>query len=409
MRHLGLILVVLGVLAPSVGFGGDALTSLRSPAVGVSAQPHLATSADGTVILSWLEHEGETETLRFASLGEGQWNPPRTVATGTRWFVNWADFPSVEHMGGSRLAAHWLKKSADSTYAYDVMLSLSDDSGQHWSEPFSPHTDETPTEHGFVSMVPDGDDVGVLWLDGRNTGGHGHSHDQHGTTGGMTLRYATVNANGERSNEALVDNLVCDCCQTDAVSSEDGPIAVYRNRTESETRDTFITRRVNGTWQSGQAVVEENWVIDGCPVNGPALDALDQHVAVAWFTAIDEVGSVSLALSDDGGRRFEQHFTVDDNNPVGRVSVVILPDRSVVIGWIRRASASRGEFVVQRFHKDAKPSAPMLIAELATARRAGFPQMTLHDQSLVFAWIQTANDSTSIQTAVLPISALENT
>jgi hypothetical protein len=46
-------------------------------------------------VLSGVERDGDTATLRFADRVDGAWSPAQTVASGADWFVNWADVPSV--------------------------------------------------------------------------------------------------------------------------------------------------------------------------------------------------------------------------------------------------------------------------------------------------------------------------
>lgn len=105
---------------------------LPSPAGASSAQPQLSSSTRG-VPLSWIERDGEKATLRIAERTATGWSTPRTVASGTDWFVNWADVPSVLRLANGTLVAHWLQKSGADTYAYDVRLSHSQDEGQTWS------------------------------------------------------------------------------------------------------------------------------------------------------------------------------------------------------------------------------------------------------------------------------------
>jgi hypothetical protein len=103
----------------------------------------------------------------------------KVVATGTDWFVNWADVPSVMRLDDGGLVGHWLQKSGSSAYAYDVKLSRSGDDGRSWSPAFTPHSDGTKTEHGFASLLQmPGAGLGLLWLDGRasSSGGHGGHH-----------------------------------------------------------------------------------------------------------------------------------------------------------------------------------------------------------------------------------------
>jgi hypothetical protein len=143
------------------------VTSLPSPAALSSAQPQLSTQGD-RVMLSWIERAGQTAALRFAERTDTGWTEARTAATGTNWFVNWADVPSVVRLQHGDLAAHWLEKSASSTYAYDVRLSFSKDDGRTWSASVTPHHDGTKTEHGFASLFQmPGAGLDLVWLDGR--------------------------------------------------------------------------------------------------------------------------------------------------------------------------------------------------------------------------------------------------
>ena len=125
--------------------------TLASPAAAGSAQPQLSVSSRG-VLLSWIETTADRATLRFSERTANGWSAPRTVASGTDWFVNWADVPSVVRLADGTLAAHWLQKSGAGTYAYDVRLSSSRDEGKTWTASFTPHHDGTKTEHGFASL-----------------------------------------------------------------------------------------------------------------------------------------------------------------------------------------------------------------------------------------------------------------
>ena len=49
-----------------------------------------------------------------------------------------------------------------------------------------------------------------------------------------------------------------------------GPVAVYRDRSPEEIRDISVVRLVDGVWTEPAPVHADNWMIEGCPVNGPA-------------------------------------------------------------------------------------------------------------------------------------------
>lgn len=370
----------------------------------IGAEPHLARADDGTVVLSWLEPDDDAVALRFATRRDGEWGLPQTVSHGDRWFVNWADFPSVSPIRGDLWAAHWLVKRPGGTYAYDVAIALSTDGGQHWDSPITPHTDGTRTEHGFVTLFPWQDRVGALWLDGRQMAEEHAGTDTHG--GGMTLRSAQLNASGDIDAGHLVDELVCDCCQTDVAIAADGPVAVYRNRTSAEIRDIYVARHVaTDGWQPGIPVANDDWEISGCPVNGPAIVADGRNVAVAWFTAANGEPRVRAARSEDGGARFTSAIDVDTDSPIGRVDIDMLDTESIVVSYLAKSADGGGEVVAQAIAGDGTLGIRRVVARTATSRSAGFPQMIRQGDELVFAWTDTPDERSRVRTATIAVDA----
>ena len=67
---------------------------VESPAGPASAQPQLTSSARG-IVLSWLENAGPDPRLRFAERTPTGWSEARTIASGSDFFANYADLPSV--------------------------------------------------------------------------------------------------------------------------------------------------------------------------------------------------------------------------------------------------------------------------------------------------------------------------
>jgi hypothetical protein len=383
--------------------------ALVSPAAAGSAEPHLAPADDGSAVLSWLEPDGDGVALRFAVLRDDRWQEARTVARGRDWFVNWADFPSVVPIRNDFWAAHWLVKRPGGTYAYDVAVALSSDAGASWRDPIVPHADGTPTEHGFVSLFPAPGGVGAVWLDGRNmadaTEAAAH-HDAHGTGGGMTLRAVELSADGEILDNALLDELVCDCCQTDAVIVGRDPLVVYRDRSPGEVRDIHLVRSVEGTWQTAAPVHEDGWEIAGCPVNGPAVAAAGKNVAVAWFTAADDKPRVRAAYSPDGGINFGPAIDVDAALPIGRVDIEMLGGATFVVSWLARDDQSAGWLVARAVGFDGMLHPPYVVAATATGRSAGVPQMVRRGEHLVFAWTAGTGPDGGVATARVAVREL---
>ena len=375
---------------------------IASPAGAGSGEPNLAVAQDGNVLLNWIERVGEgRHALRMSVLGGGDaWSPPRTIAEGEDWFVNWADFPAVATLPDGTMFAHWLAKSGPGTYAYDVRVTSSRDRGNTWSAPVVPHRDGTETEHGFVSMAPWSDrEMGIVWLDGRKTAGGGRG--EHGAPGAaMSLVHATVDAGGRLGAETVLDPRVCDCCQTDAARTAKGVVVVYRDRSEDEVRDMSVVRFADGRWTPPRTLAADGWQINGCPVNGPAIAANGDTVAVAWFTAANDKPAVKVAFSSDGGAVFGAPIGVDEGRALGRVDVVLLDGSAALVSWLEQGEAGVAAFRIRRIGADGSRGPTATAAVSTGARSSGFPRMARAGPRVVLAW-RDAADPPRVRTAVL--------
>jgi hypothetical protein len=376
-----------------------AIEAIQSPAGPNSAEPQLSSSSRG-LVLSWIEREGARATLRFAARTATGWSAPRTVASGTDWFVNWADVPSVIRLENGTLVGHWLQKSGPDTYAYDVRLSYSQDDGKTWSPSFTPHTDGSKTEHGFASLFQmPGAGLGLVWLDGRAMkpeSGHG----DHGMGGGsMSVRFATFDSSWKRTAEAPIDLRVCECCPTTAVVTSDGPIAAFRNRTDDEVRDIYVSRLESGKWTEPKPVHQDDWRINACPVNGPMLSARGRDVAIAWFTAKNNDGKAFVAFSHDAGRTFGAPIRLDDTGALGRVDVELMPNGSAIASWIEFAE-QRAQFRVRRVDPTGARSESSTVSALVGTRASGYPRIASRGDEIIFAWTANADGRSQVRTAV---------
>jgi hypothetical protein len=362
----------------------DGLIEVASPAMGSAGEPNLMRARDGTIYLSWIELQPDsTHALRFATWKENALSPARTIASGARWFVNWADFPMMATLEDGTLAAHWLQRSANGRYTYDVLISTSRDGGQIWSAPIKPHRDTVLTEHGFVSLFALGDRFGAVWLDGRN-------HKGDGEGGAMTLRFTTFAPGGDLGEDLEIDDRVCDCCQTSVALTSEGPILVYRDRSADEIRDISVARYVNGQWTAGRAIRADNWHVEYCPVNGPSVAAQDGRVAVAWYTMANDSARVFVAFSTDAGATFTPGIRVDGGLPLGRVDVQLL-EHGALVSWLEsvgEADEKRAEIRVRRVHEDGQTSGLSTVSPASAERSGGFPQMAVSGDRVVFSWTE---------------------
>lgn len=356
------------------------LSLAAASSVPARAQPNLVRGADGVVYLSWVETAASGESrLQSSAWRDGHWSAPRTVASGTDWFVNWADFPSLAALEDGTLAAHWLQKSGPATYAYDVRLSLSTDAGRTWSDPVSPHRDGTQTEHGFVSLVPlNKTTFGVFWLDGRAM-----AKDD----GDMSLRFTTLSRDGRFGAEVLVDDRVCECCQTGAVPlGGDRAAVVYRDRSDDEIRDVRLAIVQAGQpVQKSRLVHPDGWEIEGCPVNGPVIRRSEEACVVVWPTGAGGRMQIRTRFFTGPDLKPAQTVMITTVEPLGRVDAVMVDARTAIVSWLE-TSGGEAEIRWCRVHADGTTGPAESIARTRGTRASGFPHIVLDRQTLHFAW-----------------------
>ena len=390
---------IIALLAITAPIDPPALPGAMAPAL---------SSAGGDVAITWLEPASADDKhrtrLRFARLADGAWSEPVTIVEHDEFFANWADVPVMAEAGDDALIVTWPQKTADDTYAYDVMVARSEDGGATWRVLGPANDDKTPTEHGFVSLVREGNNVRVFWLDGRAmAGGHG-GHAGDGQAGGdMTLRTSVIGTSIGPS--VVLDNRVCECCSTAAVATSAGPLIVYRDRSAGEIRDISIVRRVQADWTQPRTVHADDWLIAGCPVNGPAIDARGGTVVLGWYTGAENNGVVRVSFSLDNGASFAAPITIDDTWPIGRVGVLALSSGDAIVSWLDSGTAD-GAIMLCRVTTDGLVGTPLRAAVAGVGRATGFPRIARVGSDVVVVWTED-NETTRIRAVTIPIKSIQ--
>ena len=346
-----------------------------------NAQPNLVSS-NGSLSLSWISLSNENNaTLNFSQFKKGKWIKPKTIANGSDWFVNWADFPA-HAINEDLIITSYLKKSASGTYTYDVILNLQKLSGEKLKDDFKLNTDGIQAEHGFVSIVPNNKKgFFITWLDGRNT----IQKKPDGDHKPMTIRFAEITNKGDIINESELDAAACDCCQTSIAATNKGPIVVYRDRSDQEVRDIYSVRNVNGVWKDPNPVHNDGWIINGCPVNGPKVAVKSKNLAVAWFTASDDNPRVNVSFSKTNGDSFNTPLKVNDHSAIGRVDVAFLNDDEVIVSYME-VDDIKAYLRIKKISVNGKVSEPITISEIDGGRNTGVPQLEIINNEIFIVW-----------------------
>ena len=430
--------------------------AVDNPARGGAMAPSLRSGPEG-VWLSWLApEETDLETpsptspmwaLNTAPFGPDGFHDADVAARSGAMFANWADFPTTVGAPSGAQYTHHLAKLGSPTFAYGVFLQGRDRADAPWIDLGLLHDDASETEHGFVSYATHGEKVRAFWLDGRGmlAGGpmtlrtvllpetgsllEGIADSSAGTSGAPG---STESALRTGPSSELLDDRVCECCQTDAATTSDGPIVVFRDRSLDEIRDIYIVRFEDGEWSEPTAVHHDGWEIAGCPVNGPAVVASGDFVAVAWFTAADDEPRTRLAVSEDGGRTFSRPTDLAGGRgagrAIGRIDLAIHsrptesptgPETShdLWVAHLAQPAESSDEpagpaLVVDHLRFDARlrRGGQTVIASTSEARSSGLPRMAVVDGAPLIAWVDGGQTS-RVRTARLveSVEAVEAT
>ncbi len=386
---VALVLIACGRDEPASQPSSSAPAPLRLESIELevrpgAASPRLTTGPDG-LALSWIEPDGEDLRLQLQP-----WKgTTQTVVKSERLLQNWADLPSVLPVSGGWIAAWPQRREED---GYDLRWARGQADGS-WAAR-GPVSDalEGP-EFGFVSFaVGDSGTVSAFWLDGRaSTTSHG---------GAMQLWTATIGPDGIE-NRRVVDDRVCDCCQTDAASTPRGPVVVYRDRSEDEVRDVWLA---GPSPEQRRRLGRDEWRIEGCPVNGPSVVASGETLAVAWYSAASSPGHVRVAFAQ-GDAAFGDPIDVGDGAPLGRVDVAWLSEDAVAVLWLERTDAG-AEIRLRRVTKDGTRSSSTTLAKTDASRSAGFPQLERYGDALAFAWVVVADGPSSIHAGHAPVATV---
>ena len=166
----------------------------------------------------------------------------------------------------------------------------------------------------------------------------------------------------------------------------------YDGRNPRRLRDS-ASRPANGRCQS--SCTRDNFKIEACPINGPAIAASGKDVAIAWFTAPNEKQQSLVAFSHDGGRTFGKAAKVEDEGTLGRMQIALAPDGAAVVGWVEFAN-EKSTFKVRRIDAAGVRGQSVAVAAVSGTR---FPRLAVAKNEAVLAWTESEKDSSRVKTA----------
>jgi len=356
-----------------------------------AAEPSIAAAPGGGVYVAWVNHregkEADVMLARFSGDGEMSGpvvrvNPAAGMATSWR-----GDPPTLVVGPDNTVFVGWTARAvSESGHATDVDLSVSHDGGATFALPIKINDDVKPVDHGMHSLAvgPDGR-VYLAWLDDRNVvAAPAKDMKMSGTTSGHHVEsnrelFMASSVDGGRTftvNQRVATE-VCPCCKTAMAVGSDGVLYLsWRQVLPGDLRHIAVASSADQakTFSPPKIVSDDQWVLAGCPVSGPALSfASDGELCVAWYSA-GKNGETGLywAQSGDQGKSFGPRTLIAAGTTRG-APVLAGEGKSLAAVWessktniptIMTAQLTNGNSVAEQFAVDGE-----LPAAIQTAKR----------------------------------------
>jgi hypothetical protein len=318
----------------------------------------------------------------------------------------------LSRSGVPAIVVVWTAKSASGTR---LVSARSTDGGESFGPAAPVPGSDASGNRGWESAAVTADgDVVAVWVDHREvptrTGDATGTGHQRGATHPLSpgegvaraqfsqIFFASLNQPG--SARAIARG-VCYCCKTSVATSVDGTVvAAWRHVYPGNIRDIALATSSDGgrTFAPPVRVSEDNWVLDGCPENGPAV-AIDHANAihVVWPTLIpgsagaDATMALFYATSKDG-----QRFTTRQQIPTEGVprhpQIAIGPAGTITVVWDEQLKGER-RIVVATGTSGAKNSVHF-VRQLVSDEAGTYPAVTSLTDAAIVTWTSgTTGDS----------------
>jgi hypothetical protein len=397
------------MVAVAVCTAGGESTELT---VGGRSGANASIAAQGTfVVIAWAAStDAATDIYLAASRDAGR-------AFGTPIRVN--DVPGDARVSGEQpprvalvprigrepsIVVVWTAKGAAGTR---LVSARSDDGGVSFTRAAALPGSDASGNRGWEATAVDREGrVVAIWLDHRELversqtaapmhhDGQAHNHGDADGVARAALSKLYFARLGDGGAHAVAGG-VCYCCKTALATASDGAIyAAWRHVYPGNVRDIAFTLSRDGgrTFAAPIRVSDDQWVLDGCPENGPAI-AVDDHdtVHAIWPTLVN--GSISssdptlalfyAATADD--RQFSVRQRLPTEGTPRHPQIAIGPTGVLSLVWDEQLNGTRRVVVAQGLPAE-RGTTRFTRVPLAASERGEFPVVAAVDDGSVVAW-----------------------
>jgi hypothetical protein len=316
----------------------------------------------------------------------------------------------------------WTSKGDKGTRLFSAR---SDDGGKTFTRALPVPGSDAAGNRGWESLASTGDgSIGAVWLDHRDlapkpgTAPMNHAEHQHVTSGenkaeGVAraqlsqLYFATLS--GDQSARSIARG-VCYCCKTAMASDTDGGIyTAWRQVYTGNVRDIAFSKSSDGgrTFSTPVRVSDDNWVLDGCPENGPSI-AVDtaRRVHVVWPTLLPGSTSSSAptlglfyAVSGDRGR-FSARQPIPTQGVPRHAQIAVTAEGQLIVAWDEQSPGKR-TIAIARGTTDRNGSTRFSREAIADDRSGNYPTIAATGAGIILGWTSGETGQSVIRTRLI--------
>ena len=415
-----LLLACLSCAPPSSG-------SIAILAVPGRANANVSLAAAGEfVAATWSAAEPGGAMDIYLSVRSGvdqEFSPPvRVNSTPADARVNGEQPPRIALVPSASaipaIVVVWTAKRESGTV---LLTARSDDGGRTFSaSALVPGTD-APGNRGWHAVGTDtSDNVHVVWLDHRRmaSDAKAESTHRHGAMAEAGKDTDTVDMSqfsdlytatlDNPASPAALTAGVCYCCKTAIAAAADGAMQMaWRHVYPGNLRDiAFTTLLGPGIARAPARVSEDQWMLQGCPDDGPAM-AVDREgrIHIVWPTVVTDHGAGQKVLfyaASDDGRTFTTRTRLPVEGQANHPQIAIARDGTLMLAWDEVNGPAR-RIVIARSENGEWPAAPVFRRDLSAGDQVGvYPAIVLTPTTSIVAWTSGAPAESSIQVLRMP-------
>jgi hypothetical protein len=325
--------------------------------------------------------------------------------------------PTGEHS----IVIVWTSKGASGTR---LVTARSDDGGKSFGRSTTVQGSEAPGNRGWESIATRADGrVMAAWLDHRETAApatasapmhhEGMEHTGHAAAsdGAARAQLSKLYVGPIDGSEGprIVTGGVCYCCKTALTATADGALyAAWRHVYAGNLRDIAFSMSRDGgaTFSAPLRVSEDQWALDGCPENGPAIavDA-ERRVHLVWPTLVPGAAAGSeptlglfYAVSSDGTSFSARQRLTTEGTPY-HATIAVNRAGALVAAWDELADGRRRPV----YARGSGGASPNFVREtIARAPQGSYPVVASTGEGFVLAWTDTTTSPSHIALQRLP-------